>query len=107
MKIGEKIKFKEDFEIKTIVSEKKLQVKKGDKCIVTKDGLKVLNGEARGKILNFHKSDKVEGYDYENIADMIFNRLNAMFGLDMYLDEEELERHDFVEEIADVLMDIL
>ena len=98
-RLGQEVKFKNGFEIETTISKAKLQVKEGDRAIVTRSGFKIVTGEAKGKILNFIE-EEVKGHDYSNIARMIYNRLNAVYGLEMYLDE-------FLEEIEDVLMDIL
>ena len=106
-KLGQEVKFVEEFTIVTLLSETKLTIKKGDKAIVTRTGFKMLTGEARGKIINFNKSDIVKGYDYENISRLILNRINAVFGLEMYLEDEAIESSEIIEEIEDVLMDIL
>lgn len=107
MKIGQEIKFKENFEIEAIISKTKLEIKEGDRALITKSGFKVLTGEARGKRLDFNKDEKAEGYDYSNISKLIFNRLDAVFELERYLDDEEIGYEEFIEEIEDVLMDIL
>lgn len=106
MKIGQEIIFKNDFKIETMLSKTILQVKEGDKALVTKRGLKILTGEAKGKITAFAKNDKVAGVDYENIAKMIFNRLNSIYGLEMLFDDEGIEFKEFIEEIEDELEDI-
>lgn len=106
MKLGQEVKFTEDFTIKALISGDDLNVKAGDKAIVINRGYQILTGEARGKILAFEKGEETEGYDYQNIAKRIFNRINAVFGLEMYLDDEEIEYKEIIEEIEDVLMDI-
>lgn len=106
-RLGQEIKFKHCFEIQAIVSKSKLQVKEGDRAIVTRTGFKIVTGEAKGKILNFVDGEEVKGHDYPNIARIIYRRLNAVYGLEMYLDDEEIEMDGFLEEIEDVLMDIL
>lgn len=106
-RLGQEIKFKHCFEIQATVSKSKLQVKEGDRAIVTRSGFKIVTGEAKGKILNFVDGEEVKGTDYTNIARMIYSRLNAVYRLEMYLDDEEIEMDGFLEEIEDVLMDIL
>lgn len=106
-RLGQEIKFKNSFEIETVLSKNKLQVKEDDKAIVTRSGFRVINGEARGKIISFQKDEQVKGYDYTNISKLIFNRINIVFGLEMYLDDVEIECMEFIDEIEDVLMDIL
>lgn len=106
MKIGQEVEFKNDFKIETLITGTKLQVKKGDKALVTSRGFKILTGEARGKINAFNERDETNGYDYENISKVIFKRLNAVYGLEMYLEDEEINKKEFIEEIEDVLTDI-
>lgn len=40
MKIGQEVKFKNDFKIKAMISGKVLHVKEGDKAIATKNDLR-------------------------------------------------------------------
>ena len=49
---------------------------------------------------------KVKEHDYENIAISIYHRLNSLYGLEMILDENEIEEDEFIEEIEDVLSDM-
>lgn len=107
MKIGQEIEFKNDFKIETVLSKTILQVKEGDKALVTKRGLKILTGEAKGKITAFAKNDKVAGVDYENIANIIFRRLINAYDLDEFMDYEGIKESEMIDEIEDVLMDIL
>lgn len=107
MKIGQEVEFAKDFKIEAPITKTKLQVKEGDKALVTSMGFRILTGEARGKINLFNDGDKVNGYDYENIAKTIYKRLNNMYSLENFLDDEEIKYEDFIEEIEDVLSDIL
>ena len=106
MKLGQEVKFTKDFSIKALISGNDLNVKKDDRAIVTSRGYQILTGEARGKTLAFEKGEEPEGYDYQNISKRIVNRINSVFGLEEYLDNEEIEYKEFLEEIEDVLMDI-
>lgn len=106
-RLGKEVKFTKGFEIESELSKNKLQIKEGDKAIVTRSGFKIINGEARGKILNFVDGEEVKGHDYTNIARLIHRRLNAVFGLEMYLDDEGIDMDELLGEIEDVLMDIL
>lgn len=103
-KIGQEIIFKAH-ECKTFGGNVKT-VKDGDKGIVKSDGFVLyLTGEARGIIA---KTDfEVKGYDTKNIADMITHRLIRSYGIDNFLDDEEIELQEFKEEIEDILSDIL
>ena len=53
------------------------------------------------------KDIEVNGYDHINIAKMIANRLNQVFGLEEFLDNNDIAVESFKIEIEDVLMDIL
>lgn len=106
-RLGQEVKFKHCFEIEATISKTKLQVKEGDRAIATRSGFKIVTGEAKGKILNFVDGEEIKGHDYSNIARMIYRRLNVVYGLEMYLDDEGIEMDEFLEEIEDVLMDIL
>lgn len=106
MKIGQEIKFKNDFKIETLLTNTKLQVKEGDNALVTKNGLKILTGEARGKITNFQESEQIKGYDHENISKMILQRLNNVFGLEEFAQDEDVDFSEMIDEIEDVLRDI-
>jgi len=106
-RLGQGVKFTKGFEIESELSKYKLQVKEGDKAIITRTGFKIINGEARGKILVFNQDEQVKGIDYESISRIIYRRLNSTFSLEMYLDDEEIDKNEFVEEIEDILSDIL
>ena len=107
MKIGQEMKFKNDFEIETMIKKDKIKVKKGDKAIVTKHGLKILNGYARGMILPFEKNNKPEGIDYENISKLIYQRLNSEYDMSEFFIDYEIDKKDFIYSIEDILLDIL
>ncbi len=105
-KIGQEITITEPFEIESALSNKTLNVKTGDKGFIDSKGLlHYTTGEARGKI---HKVDDVEvgGYDYENIAKLIFKRLNSQFSLTDVFEDIDIPDSDFIEEIEDILSDI-
>lgn len=105
-RLGEIIKTDTEQKIKRIVSGDIEILPKGSKVLVTRTGFKVISGKCRDVILPL--DDKtIKGTDYTNIARMIYSRLNAVYGLEMYLDDEEIEMDGFLEEIEDVLMDIL
>lgn len=107
MKIGQEVEFKNDFKIETLITGTKLQVKKGDKALVTSRGFKILTGEARGKINVFNERDETNGYDHENIAKMILDRINVVFGLEEFMDYEGIKESEMMDEIEDVLTYIL
>lgn len=106
-KLGEIIEFKGCFQINGLISTAKLNVQEGDRAIVTRTGFRVLTGEGRGKLISFNRDEQVKGYDHRNISKLIFNRINGVFRLDMYLEDEGIDYLEFIDEIEDVLMGIL
>lgn len=105
-RLGEIIKTDIDQKIKRTVSGTIETLPKGSELLVTRTGFKVLSRECRGAILPLNGKE-IKGTDYLNISKLIFNRINGVFGLEMYLEDEEIEYQDLIEEIEDVLMDIL
>lgn len=107
MKIGQEIKFKNDFEIESMVKKDKIQVKKGDKALVTNLGLKILNGCGRGITLPFEKDNKPKWIDYGNISKLIYQKLNNEFDMMEIFEDYGIDKEDFIYSIEDTLFDIL
>ncbi len=106
LQIGQEIIIKDDLEIEGFGGNKIL-VKKGDKGYV--DGMGFLHyqtGAARGK-MQVIKDAVVKGYDYENIASMIYKRLQGEFNIKEYLEGYDIPVKDFESEIEWILSDIL
>lgn len=102
-RIGQEIEFVEDFEIEKAISKEKIQVKKGDTAVITSSGTAIhTKGQARGMIQCLSEID-IAGYDHRNIAEMIYNRLNLVYGLENFVSDEEIE----YSEMEDVLCEIL
>lgn len=107
MKIGQEIVVKEDFKINTIVSDKVMTVKEGDKGFLDSKGLMhITTGKGRGKIVKINDVE-VEGYDHANISKLILDRLNRVFNMKEFLDDNDIASETFEVEIEDILMDIL
>ena len=107
MKIGQEITVKEDFKINTTIRDKVITVKKDDKGFVDSQGfLHLTTGNGRGKIVKIDDIE-VRGYDHENIAKMIYKRMNNAFLIGSILEDEGYEVEDILDEIEDVLTDIL
>lgn len=105
-RLGQIIKTDTEQKMKRMVSEDIEILPKGSKLLVTRTGFKVLNGECKDLIVPLN-GKTIKGTDYTNIARMIYSRLNSVYGLKMYLDDEEIEMDELLGEIEDVLMDIL
>ena len=106
-KIGQEIEITEDFTLKT-VGGRELTVNAGDKAIIdSRARIKYISGQARNVMQMLEKGIEVNGYDHVNIAKMIANRLNQVFGLEEFLDDNDIAAESFEIEIEDVLIDIL
>lgn len=106
-KIGQEIEITEDFTLKT-VGGRELTVKVADKAIIdSRARIKYISGQARNVMQMLEKGIEVNGYDHVNIAKMIANRLNQVFGLEEFLDDNDIAAESFEIEIEDVLIDIL
>ena len=106
-KIGQEIEITEDFTLKT-VGGRELTVKAGDKAIIdSRSRIKYISGQARDVVQMLGKDIEVNGYDHRNIASMILNRLNGVFGIEEFLDYNDINDDEMIDEIEDVLMDIL
>lgn len=106
-KIGQEIEFIDDFEIEKAISKEKVQVKKGDTAVITSHGTAIhTKGQARGMIQCL-SGVSIEGYDHRNISEMIFKRLNNVYGLENFLEDEEIDYSEMIDEIEDVLCEIL
>lgn len=105
-KIGQEIKFEEDYEIESFRG-RKIQVKKGDKAITNSRGfITYITGNARD-MRQVVEGMTVEDYDHRNIAEMIYNRLNLVYGLENFVSDEEIEYSEMIDEMEDVLCEIL
>lgn len=106
-KIGQEIEITEDFTLKT-VGGRELTVKVRDKAIIdSRARIKYISGQARDVMQMLGKDIEVNGYDHRNIASMILNRLNGVFGIEEFLDYNDINDDEMIDEIEDVLMDIL
>lgn len=106
MKIGQEIIEKQEYEIEKMISKEKITIKVGDRGFAdSKGNIHYTTGTGKGVIVNYDL--EVKGYDHENIAKMIYKRLNGYFRIEDLLEDEGIEVDRFIEEIEDVLMDIL
>ena len=107
-KIGEEIGFSEEFEPESVFGGNKVTVKEGDRGFLDSRGMiHYTTGQARGKIHSLGKEIEVEGYDYENIAKILWNRLKSKFEIEEFLEDYDVSEKDVIEELEDILSDIL
>lgn len=105
-KIGQEIKFEEDFEIESFRG-RKIQVKKGDKAIANSRGfITYITGNARD-MRQVIEGMTVENYDHRNISKMILQRLINVYNLEEFMEYEEIEYSEMIDEMEDVLCEIL
>lgn len=105
MRIGTIIKIKNDFKIKT-TGDKTIQINKGDKAFVDGTGcVRYLTGNAKGKIQKI-KDYVFEGYNYEDIAELIFYNLDLIYDLKAALNDSGIDEAAFKEDLQDILIDI-
>ena len=90
-KIGQEIIIDKDKKIESVLGNTVIDVKKGDKALITRNSIKFLTGEARGKIMLLEK-EKIEGFDMDNIIKRIAK--NVYYELGQYVFDEFLEEMD-------------
>ena len=106
LKVGQEIVITKDFTLKSCLGTKVLEVKKGDKAYVDRNGcVHYITGQARGMIQNVNA--EINGFDYENISKIIFNRLGNIYNINELLDDYDIDKDRVIEEIEDVLIEIL
>lgn len=101
-KIGEEVKFAESFTIQSIALKEKKIVKPKDKNFIDKNAhLNILSGECRdGKIIL--PDVKVEGYDFDNIVELLVKRLEY-FNIVEELDSEDAIRENIKASLTDIV----
>ena len=103
MKIGQEITIKEN---KFIVglNDEVIEIKANDKAIITKYGVRYLDGYAKGKI-NISDKSKIKGYDVDNISKRIVNTLidNFSYMFEEYMEDYDVNRKDLEEIVHDEL----
>ena len=108
MKIGQEITIKENSFIQATFGKEVIEVKTGDKAIITKKGIKYITGDARNKINIYDKLD-IKGYDIDNICKRIVNALKNNLGYDFeeYLEDSDLSTQDLENIVWDELSEYI
>lgn len=103
MMIGEEIIIQEDKQIKTILTDKVLNVKRGDKALITKRGITYLTGEARGKTEFVNNPENIR-YDIDNISKIIVRALMSRCEeLEEYMNDYDIKKSELYECVGDEL----
>lgn len=107
MKIGEEIILKEDRKLSDILGNKTSVAKKGDRAIMTKNGLRFLDGENRDKLI-YEKIDMPK-FDVDNISKRIFKNMKYVleYAFDDFLEENGIEESELIERIAEELEEFI
>lgn len=104
LRLGQEVEITEAYEAETIIGGEKIQVKEGDKAVVTLYGLKYTTGEAYGKYAPLNEVPV--GFDMDNIARRIAkNLILDLGGQDFkdYLMDMGITMRDFEESILEEL----
>lgn len=103
-KIGQILTISENVEMKKALSDKPEIVKKGTEIIIGADGL--AHHIFSGNIQPISKDSVIKGYDSEGIAAYITKILSRKFPLDEMLEDYDINKSDFRDEIEYLLDEI-
>lgn len=103
-KIGQILKFTDDFETKKALSEEKVVIPKGTKVIVGADNL--IHHISNGMIQPLNEGDTVKGYDAEGITEWIVRCLGLYMPLKEMLESCECDEDELRSEIESALYEI-
>lgn len=103
-KIGQILKFTEDFETTKALSKEKVVIPKGTKVIVGADNL--VHHISNGMVQALSEGDVVKGYDSEGIAKWIVRCLSLYMPLKEMLENCECEEDELTSEIESALYEI-
>lgn len=93
----------EDFEkAEKVCSNTQLYKQAGNSIVVP-----VLEGIFSELFVDKINDIEFKGYDYKNISKMILQRLIDVYNLEEFMEYEEIEHSEMIEEIENVLIDIL
>ncbi|MGL6184730.1 MAG: hypothetical protein ACRC1T_05060 [Clostridium chrysemydis] len=102
--IGTDLTVQEDYKLKDF-NNNVTQVRKGDRILVTKDNLKYLTGDARGKFsYDLDLIDK-EQYDVQNISSRIVEVVMSSLGYDFeeLMEERDITKEELIEDVFEEL----
>ena len=104
IRFGQEVEMTESKEVKTVVGERVMHIKEGDRALVTLNGLRYITGEAYGKLAPLQEIPK--GFDVDNIARRIAKNLVLDLGgqdFKEYLIDMELTMKDIEDSILEEL----
>lgn len=107
-KVFDEFALTEDFEISTVLTEKKITLKEGDKLRVGTKWVKILSGEGRGKLLPNHMAGfEVEGINTEKMCQYLLQQLKREFSFDEHIEGYDLDEKQIIEFMEECLDDYL
>lgn len=104
-KIGQILTSKVDTEIELALSGEKIKNPKGNKIIIGAD--KFAHHIRDGRVQPLKKDSIVEGYDTTGIAEYLYIVLRNHFQIKEMMEDYEISKKDFVDEIECALDEIL
>lgn len=108
-KAGQEVVANKDFDVEGFFGEEPIKVKQGSKAFVSADGfLHHTTGAARGKIQMLSEDKfEVKGYDHENIAKMIYEKIARYMEIDSMLEDYDMDKAYLMEVIEEAIEEIL
>lgn len=103
-KIGQILTANRDIELERSLSGEKVKIPKGANAIIGADGY--AHHFYGGFLQHVGTNDKIEGFDAPGIAYWLYLQLSSRFDLDRMLEDDEYNRHDFEDAIAEALEEI-
>ena len=103
-KIGQILTSKEDVEVEKELSGEKVVIPKGNKIIIGADGF--AHHIRNGMIQPLHEGSEVKGYDSNGLAEYLYMALRCCLPLDEMLEDYDLTKQEFINEIEYCLDDI-
>lgn len=103
-KIGQILTSKEDVLVEKALSGEKVIIPKGNKIIIGADGF--ARHIRNGMLQPLPEDAEVKGYDTEGLAEYLYLSLRPHFEIDEMLENYDLTKKEFIEEIEYYLSDI-
>jgi|SRR5690625_3125409 len=107
-KIGQEIIIDENHTIQSLLTNKITWIREGDRGFIDSNGnIHYTTGDARGKIVPYTRKENLKGYDIQNIALMIYKKLDIEFDISglAYL-YDDVEKQDVLDILEDLLIEI-
>ncbi len=105
-KIGQEIIIDENHTIQSRLTNKITWIREGDKGFIDSNGnIHYTTGDARGKIAPYTRKENLQGYDIQNVAKIIYKRLDAEFNISDFVDVYDIEKQDVLDILENSLIE--